>query len=582
MAQSSAALSASTKTLQQLNRRFSRLRALQRRLVLPPITQFTTSGIKFNLPLRTTARACQQLPQHTLEYLAGFFDGDGCVFGDVKQTSMLCVEQCSSGSPVLLLFRSAFGGSISGRGVRTGLQRPVLRWHVSGKRARDAASLLATVASCKRPQLIIAADWPQTFESRAHAAAELKRLKNVAPKSVLCPSWAYFAGFFDAEGCISMRFPSQICLIIVQKLPGILQALRDFLAGERIACQLSTTERGARLVIGATKVSKHVLCMLLSAGLRVKREAARTAVSMHRGSFQTARGDLAHCVGYQNRYKRLTAEGLLRSRSIGSLRSKLGNATDALHPSLQEELQQLRADHAWSCALERCALIRSDVRTMLAQGARQKHFNKGCDAVKAQHQVFLLEEHWLRFEAAQEAMACGYREGDRKLGAELLVKMSELNAKLGENMAALEAEVTRNVQLQMSSFREELQRRSRPGLAEELETKCSSLLKQAEASLGATLAEATEVSRKSFRTARKEHEAFVLKRQKQFHGWVQECQEQLRETRAHCDGLTASALSKVEALQEQEQRRWSGELDCRLGRCEGECQAGRGFVVQRL
>jgi len=192
------------------------------------------------------------------------------------------------------------------------------------------------------------------------------------------------------------------------------------------------------------------------------------------------------------------------------------------------------------------------------------------------------KEHWLRFEAAQEAMACGYREGDRKLGAELVVKMSELNAKLGENMAALEAEVTRNVQLQMSSLREELERRSRPGLAEELETKCSGLLKQAEASLGATLAEATEVSRKSFRTARKEHEAFVLKRQKQFQGWVQECQEQLRETRAHCDGLTSSALSKVEALQEQEQRRWSGELDCRLGRCEGECQALLSDARQHL
>eukprot|EP00439_Symbiodinium_sp_Y106_P024641 s3607_g3.t1 len=192
------------------------------------------------------------------------------------------------------------------------------------------------------------------------------------------------------------------------------------------------------------------------------------------------------------------------------------------------------------------------------------------------------KEHWLRFEAAQEAMACGYREGDRKLGAELLVKMSELNAKLGENMAALEAEVTHNVQLQMSSLREDLERRLRPDLAEELETKCSSLLKQAEASLAATLAEATEVSRKSFRTVRKEHEAFVLKRQKQFHGWVQECQEQLRETRSHCDGLTASALSKVEALQEQDQRRWSGELDCRLGRCEGECQALLSDARQHL
>ena len=373
MAQSSATLSAGTKTLQQLNRRFSRLRALQRRLVLPPITQFTASGIRFSLPLRRTARACQQLPQHTLEYLAGFFDGDGCVFGDVKQTCMLCVDQCSSGSPVLLLFRSAFGGGIYGRGSRTGLQRPILRWTVYGKDAMHAASLLASATSCKRSQLIVAAEWPQTFESRALAAAELKRLKHVAPVSVSCPSWAYFAGFFDAEGCISLRLPKHIVLMIGQKYPGILKALQDFLAVAGIASHLHTTERLPMLTITTTKLSQHVLVMLLSAGLRVKRRAARTVLSLIPGDSLSARQDLAKGVGFQNRYKRLTAEGLQRSTGIRRLRQKLRVAPDSLRPSLQEGLRRLKADHAWNCARERCAMIRSDVRTMLAHGAIQKH-----------------------------------------------------------------------------------------------------------------------------------------------------------------------------------------------------------------
>ena len=354
------------KTLQQLNRRFSRLRALQRRLVSPPITHFTASGIRFNLPLRTTPRACQQLPQHTLEYLAGFFDGDGCVFADVRcATPVLVVDQCSSGSPVLLLFRSAFGGGIYNARVAAGLRRPVLTWRVRGKPARHAASLLASVASCKRSQLIIAADLPQTFESRAHAVAELKRLKNVPPSSISCPSWAYVAGFFDAEGCISMR-KAQIVLIIGQKFPGILQALSGFLAVEGIACQLRTTKPLARLSVTATKLSKHALLKLLHAGLRVKRQAARTVLSMSPGDFLSAREDLARSVGYQNRYKRLSGEGLERSTGIRILSQKLKVAPDALRPSLQEELRQLRADHAWNCALERCAVIRSDVRSMLA------------------------------------------------------------------------------------------------------------------------------------------------------------------------------------------------------------------------
>ena len=382
MAQVASFAAASTKTLQQLDRRFRRLRALQQRLVLPPLTHFTTCGRRFNLPLRAkTARpCCRQLPQRTLEYLAGFFDGDGCVSSAPRgANSRLYVGQCVPGSEVLLLFRSAFGGSIRSYGRTMSMHRPHLTWLVCGERARHAASVLGPATSCKQSQLLVASDWPRCYEAQAHAAAQLKKLKHVPPQSALCRSWAYLAGFFDAEGCISLRFPRSLELIVPQKIPNILYAIREFLAAEGIACRVATGKNCARLTICATEASKQVLVRLLSAGLRVKRQAARTELSVSRDTFHLTRKDLANNVGYQNRYQRLTAEGLERSRSIARLTCKLQVATDALRPALQGELQQLKVDHAWNCALERCASIRSDIRAHLSHEImRNTRTRSGC------------------------------------------------------------------------------------------------------------------------------------------------------------------------------------------------------------
>ena len=377
-----------TKTLQQLQRRFDRLRGLQSRLVLPRITHFELNGMRFELPLKAKA-VCpsKSVPQHTLEYLAGFFDGDGCVAGNAGYNNcQLTVAQAVSGSTVLLLFRSAFGGSISLFST-VGYGQPVLRWQLAGQRARQVASLLEPLTSCKRSQLRIAAAWPQAHDAKAEAATELKRLKHIPTGKASCLSWTYLAGFFDAEGCVSPTYPSTLSLIVVQKHPDILWAIQCFLAANGVYCQVATANTGksARLTITKTDVSKHVLVKLLSEGLRAKRSTARAALHMSHENFLAVREDIFQTVGYQNRYNRLTVQGVKRARAIRSLQIKLRAAKDCLHPWLNEELQGQRLDHLWKCAVERCAAIRLDIRASLAHGAAvtsRTNQNKSCTICK--------------------------------------------------------------------------------------------------------------------------------------------------------------------------------------------------------
>ena len=364
---------ATVTTLQRLQRRFDRLRDLNKRLVLPASAYFVACGLRFNLPLGAKAASpCKRIPQRTLEYLAGFFDGDGCVSsGDAKRKHAgLQVHQVVSGGQVLLLFRNCFGGGIYAR-PSTGLHQPVLEWYLHGPQARHAASLLATVSSCKQSQLHVASIWPKNHSERADSVTALRELKHKPPGRAVCPSWAYLAGFFDADGCVSARYPSSLVLIIDQKLPDILYAIRDFLLAAGIHCQVAMYVGTGRLTISKTESSKYVLTRMLSAGLRAKREAARAALTLNRQNFHNVREVLVGIVGRQSRYKRLTPQGLQRSAAISCLKRKLRARTpfSDKFSDLEQELQDLKLEHARWCAMEGCELVRKDIRSRLAKGA---------------------------------------------------------------------------------------------------------------------------------------------------------------------------------------------------------------------
>ena len=359
-------------SLQQLQRRFDRLRELQNRLHLPAAGHFEACGRRYCLPLSAKhAQQCKQVPPRVLSYLAGFFDGDGCVTTGATLRIRLQVSQTESNSAVLLFFRNIFGGSITREHHARGLCRPSLQWYVLGETVQQVAALLSACTLCKRPQLAIASSWPQEHKLRAEAAATLKLLKQKAPAEASCPSWQYLAGFFDAEGCIALRPAGNLRLEIKQKFLPVLHSIQRFLVHNGIHSAVYEMQLHGLLVVCKTEASKFVLAKLLQSGLRVKRQAARMVLQICIGNFVKVRRDLQQVVGNQSRYRRLSPDGIDRANEIMRMRARLRcrYMTGHYHSELESHLLELQEDHKLKCAQERLLQIRFDIRSFTSKGA---------------------------------------------------------------------------------------------------------------------------------------------------------------------------------------------------------------------
>eukprot|EP00746_Dinoflagellata_sp_MGD_P102002 gnl/MRDRNA2_/MRDRNA2_41622_c0_seq1.p1 gnl/MRDRNA2_/MRDRNA2_41622_c0~~gnl/MRDRNA2_/MRDRNA2_41622_c0_seq1.p1 ORF type:complete len:175 (+),score=21.23 gnl/MRDRNA2_/MRDRNA2_41622_c0_seq1:246-770(+) len=84
---------------------------------------------------------------------------------------------------------------------------PVLQCSVCGKMCQQVSSMLGSVISVKQTQLHIAATWPTCRNLREEKRVELDLLKHSMHTDQVVCTWPYFAGFFDAKGCISIRGP---------------------------------------------------------------------------------------------------------------------------------------------------------------------------------------------------------------------------------------------------------------------------------------------------------------------------------------------------------------------------------------
>ncbi|CAE7253202.1 USP [Symbiodinium sp. CCMP2592] len=346
-------------SLEQLQRRFDRLRALQCRLARPPVKHFIACGKRYDLPLRArTAKPCVDvIPPRVVDYMAGFFDGDGCVSRH-RSEYQLSVGQAESGSEVLLLFRNLLGGGIYSVDKALVTQQVMLQWSVFSKRARHAAASLSIGSCSKYYQLRLA----------AAILPEWSRQQSMKPSRSLCPSWSYLAGFFDAEGCIRVRYPARLTLQIVQTCPHVLFAIQEFLAYVGMRCSVRDYGRRHQLEANRTEECRLILKRLLIAGLRVKRHAARISLELAPGNFHHVRSELEKVVGLQSRYKRLTAAGAERAYEIEKLRRKI-DRRGGISEIERHRLVHLRATHRLKYAEERYVLLRADIRSQLRQGA---------------------------------------------------------------------------------------------------------------------------------------------------------------------------------------------------------------------
>ena len=312
-----------------------------------------TCTLKWSTEDRCTAEVPLPRPGH-LRYLAGFFDGDGCVSlnSPGRSACNLEVGQSCDGAEVLMAFQAVFGGCVRRHRHGRGLVKPSLHWGLYGQDARHAAESLEPHSIVKKRQLQMAIDWPQQRTEREAWATELATLKRHDSALAGTLTWEYFAGFFDAEGCISAAAKSAVHLRISQKYATVLKCLQGFLADEMgIDATLSGHLGGFTLRVTKTCNSKQVLESMLHCGMIRKAESAKLALGLTLGNALQVRSAMADLTGNQQFGKRLDTAGVDRASKILSLRaqarrqSQRGQTEEAA--ALLQEVEILKSKHAW-------------------------------------------------------------------------------------------------------------------------------------------------------------------------------------------------------------------------------------------
>ena len=117
--------------LTRWQRRCERLTQLQLRIYFPKVETITVQGQDVTLPLGSVEAMCTPSPAE-LEYLVGFFDGDGSASMN-KWTGQLhlSISQSLNSVEVLMHFRSLLGGSISHHSASTGSKKAMVLWRGS-------------------------------------------------------------------------------------------------------------------------------------------------------------------------------------------------------------------------------------------------------------------------------------------------------------------------------------------------------------------------------------------------------------------------------------------------------------------
>ena len=357
-----------------LQRERDRLRSLLQSIKFPPIESFTVDGVTYGLPLKAIPPPKQKPTREELEYLCGFFDGDGCVTMP-RGIFRLTVVQSINNAHILLRFRRAFGGGVYANRQRTGFSQATLVWQVTGKSASLAAGLMATVPSMKQSQLEVAASGTVEAAHRSKVKAKLKTMKqkNYIPTS-LAVTWPYFAGFFDAEGCILVRpaHSGSVALAIAQVNPTVLESLLVFLQDQGLdRWKLWHYSKASQMKCQHHRTSKLTLKRLLQNGLSVKKQQAKIALELTPANRPKIRDELCLLAGRQERYVRLDEAGCLRAKEINNFQGRLRrNKCKEKRKQLEVELMRLQEEHAFARLVSECQTLESDIDMMLADGGR--------------------------------------------------------------------------------------------------------------------------------------------------------------------------------------------------------------------
>ena len=251
--------------------------------------------------------------------MAGFFAGDGSVKSD---WTGLAMGQSLRAAEVLVLFAKSFGGSIELQRTGSGTSFPMLRWQLTGSRARLAAGMLGKSQLEKQAQLLQLANGSS---AGCQATTDMMRQWKQMPTEVEFNSWHEVAGFVDAEWCFAARRAGAIELSFSQKHKTSLEALQRFFS-ERLGFEVVSymCERGsdAHQLAVEHKSSRKICEELLRAGLIQKRAQAELVLGHSRAEHSKVRAKLQELKGNQGRFRRQDNEGIARALEIQSLQTR--------------------------------------------------------------------------------------------------------------------------------------------------------------------------------------------------------------------------------------------------------------------
>ena len=359
--------------LHRWQRRCDRLTQLQRRIRLPPLQTITVNGEDLKLPL-PAVEPMRSPSRAELQYLVGFFDGDGCVTmtrstGQVQ----IKINQAADSAEILVHFRSLIGGGVYRGRSASGAANAAVSWKVTGPKMTAAAVILSKVPSMKQAQLRIATKASVVAKAdRARVGKELKQLKQPhhEPDQSARYLWPYFAGFFDAEGYIHVDARrTRLRLEAAQVNPTMLMQLLHFLHKNRLHAW-SLHDKGLYWLLTCSNLreSKLTLELLLANGLLVKRQQATLALSLSAENHLHVREAISSLNGLQSQYQRLDKAGIARAQEINRLQKKLCRLAGPEHGRMLSQIEELRAEHKLQKLISRCDLLRKDVRESLREG----------------------------------------------------------------------------------------------------------------------------------------------------------------------------------------------------------------------
>lgn len=369
----------------------------------PKLQHLKIGGICYPLPLSSkkvdTSALAQAIPPVDMAYLAGFFDGDGCVSAQTDCSGcVLIVSQQIRGLEILLVFLRAFGGSIYLQSNGKGSSRPTLQWRVCGDTARCAARVLCQHCIVKKQQLDIVWKWPIVVSDRIRCSTRLAQLKrfslSLSEDSKI--SWSYVTGFFDAEGCIRVSPTSNsTSLDISQKDPAILLAIKSFLQSQMKSLslvQVLDSNGCHQLRVSSSTAVIQMLQKLLANGLIVKKAIAFSVLAsiLSGASHLQLREVGFSSKGNQRRYARLDADGCDRAKQIKALQTRMRRIVAARGASstsegMQSELATMQLEHKIISTQIQIRQLRADIASI-----KRMIFEDSCSEPANHFQ----ENHW--------------------------------------------------------------------------------------------------------------------------------------------------------------------------------------------